>query len=85
MYTIQTQEFVDEYEPLEEGLDKVTEVRKISSLKAVLTINKADELVGKPGYMTPLEGEQVNEDKFKRDIENYNRRKQGKKIEINCT
>lgn len=45
-YQIKSTEFIDEYEPLEEGLDRVVDVRTISTLSAVLTISDADSIRG---------------------------------------
>lgn len=76
-YKIVGTEFVDEYEPLEEGLDRVVETRTISSLQIVLTVNKGEEITNDIGYMAPLDAEEVDEEKFKKDIEGYNKRKEG--------
>ena len=42
VYRITNKEFVDEYEPLVEGLDKVEATRTVSTLEADLTITKGD-------------------------------------------
>jgi DNA-binding protein len=76
-YKIVGTEFVDEYEPLEEGLDRVVETRTISSLQITLTVSQGKEIEGTAGYMEPLPSDDVDEEKFKRDIENYNKRKDG--------
>ena len=78
LYQIEGTVFTDVYEPLEEGLDVVTEKRTISSLKIILTLDDPADLIGKPGYMPPVPEEEVDEEKFRRDVENYRRRKEGK-------
>merc|ERR1712166_240407 len=50
-YNILSKEFVDEYEPKVEGLDKVTTTRTVSTLEAKLTIKKGEELAKEVGYM----------------------------------
>jgi DNA-binding protein len=76
-YKIVGTEFVDEYEPLEEGLDRVIETRTISALQITLSIDGNSKIVGTPGYMGPSENDDVDEEKFKKDIEGYNKRKDG--------
>ena len=43
-YEILTTQFLDEYEPLEEGLDRVTIKRQVATLKAFITLTKGNEL-----------------------------------------
>merc|ERR1712160_7299 len=52
-YNILSKEFVDEYEPKVEGLDKVITTRTVSTLEAKLTIKKGEELAKEVGYMAP--------------------------------
>ncbi len=71
-YQIESTKFVDEYEPLQEGLDKVTVERLVATLKARVTLTKKEEICNLPGYMTPLdESELLDEQKFKDDVENH--------------
>merc|ERR1712166_534456 len=56
-YNILSKEFVDEYEPKVEGLDKVTTTRTVSTLEAKLTIKKGEELAKEVGYMAPSANE----------------------------
>eukprot|EP00397_Hematodinium_sp_SG-2012_P049227 GEMP01056689.1.p1 GENE.GEMP01056689.1~~GEMP01056689.1.p1 ORF type:complete len:284 (+),score=77.55 GEMP01056689.1:88-939(+) len=52
-------EIVDEYEPLEEGLDKVTDVRQVSFIEVTLSKAALDEK--NPGYQPPLSDDLVKE------------------------
>jgi DNA-binding protein len=52
-------EIVDEYEPLEEGLDTVTETRSIPCVHIVLSKEKLDET--DKGYQPPLDEAEVKE------------------------
>eukprot|EP00397_Hematodinium_sp_SG-2012_P048085 GEMP01054942.1.p1 GENE.GEMP01054942.1~~GEMP01054942.1.p1 ORF type:complete len:221 (+),score=43.34 GEMP01054942.1:102-665(+) len=52
-------EIVDEYEPLEEGLDVVTDVRQVSYIEIVLSKNPLD--VKDKGYQPPLDESLVQE------------------------
>merc|ERR1711985_82796 len=63
-YNILSKEFIDEYEPKVEGLDKVTTTRTVSTLEAKLTITKGDELKEKVGYMAPLDKKDVDQASF---------------------
>lgn len=54
-YEIKSTEFVDEYEPIVEGLDRVVDVRTISTLRITLTTQSPEGLEGKEGYMKPNE------------------------------
>eukprot|EP00397_Hematodinium_sp_SG-2012_P035810 GEMP01038579.1.p1 GENE.GEMP01038579.1~~GEMP01038579.1.p1 ORF type:complete len:322 (+),score=76.74 GEMP01038579.1:92-1057(+) len=52
-------EIVDEYEPLEEGLDNVTDVRNVSFIELLLSLDPLDEK--DKGYQSPLPEDQVKE------------------------
>ena len=74
-----SKEFIDEYEPKVEGLDKVTTKRTVSTLEAVLTTTKGDELKNQPGYMAPLAETDVDQASFEESMNKYNERKMNKK------
>merc|ERR1711957_1013451 len=57
--SLSTQEVVDEYEPLEEGLDKVTETRNISVLRIKLSKDALD--TADKGYQAPIPESEVKE------------------------
>merc|ERR1711957_548838 len=57
--SLSSQEVVDEYEPLEEGLDNVTETRNISVLKIVLSKDALD--TSDKGYQPPLPESEVKD------------------------
>merc|ERR1712203_819524 len=54
-----SQEIVDEYEPLEEGLDKVTETRSMPFLE--ITLSKEPLDASDKGYQPPLDESLVKE------------------------
>merc|ERR1712178_410709 len=75
-YNILSKEFVDEYEPKVEGLDKVTTTRTVSTLEAKLTIKKGDELKNEVGYMAPSANEDdIDQKGFEDSTAKYNERK----------
>merc|ERR1711935_622017 len=75
-YNILSKEFVDEYEPKVEGLDKVTTTRTVSTLEAKLTIKKGDELAKEVGYMAPSANEEdIDQKGFEESMLKYNERK----------
>lgn len=74
-YDIESVEFCDEYEPLEEGLDRVTIKRKVATLIATGSL-KGDDLKKKIGYMAPLpDNELLNQEQFKKEVEEHQFRK----------
>merc|ERR1712167_496254 len=78
-YNILSKEFVDEYEPKVEGLDKVTTTRTVSTLEAKLTIKKGDELKNEVGYMAPSANEDdIDQKGFEDSMAKYNERKANK-------
>merc|ERR1712023_91732 len=77
-YNILSKEFIDEYEPKVEGLDKVTTKRTVSTLEAVLTTTKGDELKDQAGYMAPLPESEVDQTSFEESMSKYNERKNNK-------
>merc|ERR1712151_482820 len=52
-------EIVDEYEPLEEGLDKVTDTRTVSTIELKLSKDPLD--TSDKGYQAPLDESEVKE------------------------
>merc|ERR1712159_700212 len=70
-YNILSKEFVDEYEPKVEGLDKVTTTRTVSTLEATLTLSKRDELKNNVGYMAPLDAKDVDQEAFEESMKKY--------------
>merc|ERR1712086_564328 len=75
-YNILSKEFVDEYEPKVEGLDKVTTTRTVSTLEAKLTIKEGDELAKEVGYMAPSANEDdIDQKGFEDSMAKYNERK----------
>merc|ERR1711870_155343 len=54
-----TVEIVDEYEPLEEGLDKVTDTRNVSTIEIVLSKDALD--TSNKGYQPPIDESLVKE------------------------
>merc|ERR1719157_309514 len=54
-----TQEIVDEYEPLEEGLDTVTDTRNISTIEIKLSKTALD--TSDKGYQPPIDESEVKE------------------------
>lgn len=70
-YSIQSVEFSDEYEPLEEGLERVIVKRLVGTLIAQVSLD-GKNIKDKIGYMAPLpEKELLNQDQFKKDVEDY--------------
>merc|ERR1712060_507929 len=57
--SLSTTEIVDEYEPLEEGLDKVTETKTLSCIEIKLSMEALD--TGDKGYQAPLPESEVTE------------------------
>merc|ERR1712060_609853 len=57
--SLSTTEIVDEYEPLEEGLDKVTETRTLSCIEIKLSMESLD--TSDKGYQAPLPESEVTE------------------------
>lgn len=75
VYSVQSTEFEDEYEPTEEGLDNVTVKRLVATLQATVSL-KDEGLKDQVGYMAPLdESELLNEEQFKKDVEEHQQRK----------
>merc|ERR1712195_96154 len=75
-YNILSKEFVDEDEPKDEGLDKVTTTRTVSTLEAKLTIKKGEELAKEVGYMAPSANEDdIDQKGFEDSMAKYNERK----------
>lgn len=71
-YDICSTEFVDEYQPLEEGLDVVHLKRQVPTLKAFLSRTKSDDLCKMSGYMEPIaDKELLDEEKFKKEVEEH--------------
>merc|ERR1712039_1147607 len=54
-----TVEIVDEYEPLEEGLDKVTDTRNVSTIEITLSKDALDS--SNKGYQAPIDESLVKE------------------------
>merc|ERR1712110_1143187 len=77
-YNILSKEFIDEYEPKVEGLDKVTTKRTVSTLEAKLTTKKGDELKNEVGYMAPDKDLEVDQEGFEESMKKYNERKSTK-------
>merc|ERR1712048_1459344 len=57
--SLSTTEIVDEYEPLEEGLDKVTDTKTLSCIEIKLSMETLD--TGDKGYQAPLPESEVTE------------------------
>merc|ERR1712060_188550 len=57
--SLSTTEIVDEYEPLEEGLDKVTETRTLSCIEIKLSKDALD--TSDKGYQAPLPDSEITE------------------------
>merc|ERR1711953_463023 len=57
--SLRTTEIVDEFEPLEEGLDKVTDTRTLSCIEIKLSMEAMD--TGDKGYQAPLPESEVTE------------------------
>merc|ERR1711920_491927 len=57
--SLSTTEIVDEYEPLEEGLDKVTDTKTLSCIEIKLSMEAMD--TGDKGYQAPLPESEVTE------------------------
>ncbi len=76
-YEISSTEFNDEYHPLEKGLDVVIVKRVIPTLKAQITITKADSISKTFGYMAPVDQKDVlDEEAFRKKVEeHFNREK----------
>lgn len=71
-YEIESTEFVDEYEPVIEGLDRVQIKRLVPTLKAHLFFKKNSNYEGKPGFMAALPDNEIfDTDRFKTDIEEH--------------
>ena len=71
-YEIESTEFVDEYEPLVEGLDRVQVKRLVPTLKAHLFLAKQPQLQAKPGFMPAVpEAELLDTDRFRTEVEEH--------------
>merc|ERR1740133_860355 len=57
--SLSTVEIVDEYEPLEEGLDKVSETRSLSLITIKLSTDALD--TSDKGYQAPIDESEVKE------------------------
>merc|ERR1711972_939332 len=57
--SLSSTEIVDEYEPLEEGLDKVTDTRTVSVMEIVLSKDALD--TSDKGYQAPIDESLVTE------------------------
>merc|ERR1712217_532810 len=57
--SLSTTEIVDEYEPLEEGLDKVMDTRTLSCIEIKLSLEPLD--TGDKGYQAPLPESEVTD------------------------
>jgi hypothetical protein len=79
-YIIESTNFTDEYEPLEEGLLPVIEKRTVSSLRIMLRVGKPGNMTSMPGYMEPKKIDPVTMDSFMKKLEDYNRRREGYQI-----
>jgi len=60
---------IDEYEPKEEGLDKVTVERKLAVLEILLSLKEGVLDTKAPGYQVPLPKDQVQEEELKSLLE----------------
>ena len=78
-YTIESTSFIDEYEPLEEGLLPVSEKRIVSSLLVKLRVDDAGTLSREQGYMPPKQVDREAEQKFLRNLEGYTLRREERK------
>lgn len=78
VYRITNKEFIDEYEPLLEGLDKVTTTRVVSTLEADLTITQSDTISSSAGYMPPLASSEVDQESFERKMSDYETKKENR-------
>ena len=77
-YVIESTEFLDEYEPHEEGLDNVQIKRLVATLKAHITLSDTAKIESLPGYMKPLaEEDLLDQEKFKKEVENHFNREEG--------
>lgn len=56
---VTTMEIVDEYEPLEEGLDKVLDIRSLPCIEIILSLEPLDE--SDKGYQAPIPESLVSE------------------------
>lgn len=71
-YEIESTEFIDEYEPLVEGLDSVEIKRLVPTLKAYLFLTPLPNLMNKPGFLPPLPIEEItDEENFMAAIEDH--------------
>lgn len=68
-YIIESTQFTDEYEPLEEGLLNVTEKRTVSSLKIRIRVNDAGDLKKEIGYVEPYNVDEAAQEQFLRKIQ----------------
>merc|ERR1712039_1121564 len=57
--SLSTVEIVDEYEPLEEGLEKVTDTRNVSTIEITLSKDALD--TSNKGYQPPIDASLVKE------------------------
>ena len=57
-------------------------MRSVSTLEAVLTKTKPEEIQGTVGYMEPLADEDVDEEAFVENMKKYEERKEKRKRKI---
>ena len=62
---LKTNSVIDEYEPQEEGLDRVKVERKLAVLEIVLSLDASALDTKAPGYQAPLPKDQVSEEDLK--------------------
>lgn len=79
VYKITKRQFEDEYQPLEEGLDKVISIRTVSTLEAHMALEPQEGFEGENGYMAPLDEEEVNQEEFEDILMKYALMKEAKK------
>lgn len=79
-YEIASVEKVEEYEPLEEGLEPVTKTMNYSVLRATITLNKGNDLKSHFGYLHPFNDISIREQNNFRDlIDLHENREKGEK------
>lgn len=79
--TVGSTEMIDEYEPLEEGLEVVEEMRTLVFISIVLTKDESSVDKALPGYQPPLDESQMNEidpDSFRSRDNRWTRRSRGR-------
>lgn len=70
---IESTSVVDEWEPMEEGLEKVTTSRTVSSIKIILSTKPLDK--NNPGYQPPLSEDEVKPYQSPKIFEENNERR----------